>query len=400
MPKEILDRLKHLESQLLDIRHDIHAHPETAFEEFRTAALIARTLRSWGIETVDGIGGTGVVGTIRGERPGARAIALRAEMDALNIEERNDLPYKSTIPGKMHACGHDGHTAMLLGAARHLSENRNFAGTVHFVFQPAEEGLGGARVMLEDGLLERFHVDSFYGLHNLPGRPLGHFGIREGVAQAISDTWTVTFRGSGGHGGSGAHTSSDPTNCLATFLQGIHTIVARNVPAIEPAVLSVGHIQAGDPASPNVIPSEVVIIGTARCISPHVRDLLEKRLQQTAEGMAALHNCTAGLVYKRRYPPVVNAPLQTRIAADVAAALVGEDKVDRSIPLSMGADDFAFLAEQRPSAFIRLGNGTASEGKAAMLHTPHYDFDDRILLLGSAFWVHLVQTELRECASD
>lgn len=386
--------LKQHEAELIAIRRDIHAHPETGFEEFRTAALIAERLRSWGIDTEEGVGGTGVVGTLKGNRPGDKAIALRAEMDALNMTEKSDVPHRSTIPGKMHGCGHDGHSAMLLGAARYLSEHRDFAGTVRFVFQPAEEGLAGARVMLEDGFLDRFPVDAFYGMHNQPGRPVGHFGIRMGAVMAASDTWTVVFRGTGGHGGSGAHTTNDPTICLANFLLGLHTLVARNVPAIEPAVLSVGHIHAGDVRAPNVIPAEVLVTGTARCFSPAVRDVLELRLKETAEGVAAIHHCTAEVDFKRRYPPSVNALEQARIAADVAAEFVGESRMDRNIPLNMGADDFAFMAEERPSAFLRIGNGAATDGPLHLLHTPFYDFNDAILITGSEYWVRLVQKEL------
>jgi amidohydrolase len=386
--------LKRHEAELIAIRRDIHAHPETGFEEFRTAALIAERLRSWGIETVEGIGGTGVVGTLVGNRPGDKIIALRAEMDALNMTEKSDVPHKSTIPGKMHGCGHDGHSAMLLGAARYLAEHPDFAGTVRFIFQPAEEGLGGARVMLEDGLLARFPVDAFYGMHNQPGRPVGDFGIRVGPTLAASDTWIVTFRGTGGHGGSGAHTTNDPTICLANFLLGLHTLVARNVPAIEPAVLSVGHIHAGDMGSPNVIPAEVVVTGTARCFSPAVRDLLELRIDEMAQGIAATHKCAADVTFTRRYPPTVNASMQTQIAADVAADFVGENRLDRHITLNMGADDFSFMAEQRPSAFIRIGNGVAAQGKPHLLHTPFYDFNDAILITGAEYWVRLVQKEL------
>lgn len=394
MSDDVLSRLKVHEAEFIAIRRDIHAHPETAFEEFRTSKLIREKLNGWGIETVEGIGGTGVVGTIKGRHPGQRAIALRSEMDALDIVEKSDIPHRSTIPGKMHACGHDGHAAMLLGAARYLAEHRDFAGTVHLIFQPAEEGKGGARVMLEDGLLDKFPVEAFYSMHNQPGRPAGCFGTRVGPALASSDTWIVKFIGTGGHGGSGAHTSHDPTICLTTFLQGLHTIVARNVAAVEPAVLSVGHIHCGDFDAPNVIPSEVVVTGTARCFSAAVRDLFEKRIQETAEGAATLQNCRAEVIYKRRYPPVVSAPEQTRIAAEVATTLVGAEKVDRAIPLNMGADDFAFMAEKRPSSFVRIGNGTAEEGRPHLLHTPYYDFNDDILVLGSAFWVHLVRAEL------
>jgi hippurate hydrolase len=392
--QHITDFFQRHEADLIAIRRDFHAHPETAFEEFRTAKIIAGKLREWGIETHENIGRTGVVGTLRGTVGGEKVIALRAEMDALNMLEKNDFAHKSSIEGKMHGCGHDGHAAMLLGAAQYLSQHRDFAGTVRFIFQPAEEGHGGARVMLEDGLLERFPVDAFYGMHNQPGRPLGEFGIRSGAIMASSDTWTVKFLGSGGHGGSGAHTSSDPTICLANFLLGLHTLVARNVPAIEPAVLSVGHIHAGDAESPNVIPAEVVVTGTCRCFSPEIRDLLERRIKEYADGVAGIQGCVAEVNFKRRYPPTHNAPEAARIAGDVASELVGEDKMDRHINLNTGADDFAFFAEQRPSAFIRIGNGATMPGHSRLLHTPYYDFNDASLILGSEFWVRLVQKEM------
>ncbi|SFI87471.1 hippurate hydrolase [Bosea sp. OK403] len=390
----VFPAIKAFEADLIAIRRDIHAHPEIAFEEVRTAALVARALRGWGIETHEGLAGTGVVGTLKGERGGQRAIALRSELDALRIEEKSEIPHRSTSPGKMHACGHDGHIAMLLGAARYLAEHRDFGGTVHFVFQPAEEGLGGACVMLEQGLFERFPVDAVYGMHNQPGRRAGEFGIRQGPMLAASDTWVVTFRGTGGHGGSGAHTATDPTIALANFILGVQAIVARNVPAVEPAVLSVGHINAGAFSSPNVIPAEVVVTGTARCFSASVRDILEQRLGVLAEGVAAIQGCSADYVYKRRYPPLINTAEETALAAAVASELVGAEKMEMQIPLNTGADDFAFMLEQRPGAFIRIGNGTAAEGKGNLLHTPLYDFNDDILALGSTYWVHLVHKEL------
>lgn len=394
----VLTAIKAFEAELIAIRRDIHAHPEIAFEEVRTAALVAGLLRDWGIETHEGIAGTGVVGTLKGSRPGQRAIALRADMDALRIEEKSDIAHRSAIPGKMHACGHDGHTAMLLGAARYLAAHRDFGGSVHFIFQPAEEGLGGARVMLEEGLFERFPADAVYGMHNQPGRRAGEFGIRQGPALAASDTWIVTFRGTGGHGGSGAHTATDPTIPLANFILGVQTIVARNVPVVEPAVLSVGHVHAGAFSSPNVIPAEVVITGTARCFSAAVRDILEQRLRQLAEGVAAIQGCSAEFNYKRRYPPLINTAAEVGIATAVAAGIVGADKVDTNIPLNTGADDFAFMLEKRPGAFIRIGNGTAEQGPCHLLHTPLYDFNDDILALGSTYWVGLVQKELGAAA--
>jgi len=386
----LLSAIRAHEAEMIAIRRDIHAHPETGFEETRTARLVADRLRAWGIDVTEGIAGTGVVGTLSGRRPGNRAIGLRADMDALFITEKTGLSYASTVPGKMHACGHDGHTAMLLSAARHLSENPDFAGTVHFIFQPAEEGLGGARVMIEQGLLDRFPLDAVYGMHNSPDVELGGFALRPGPILAASDTWTVTFSGTGGHGGSGAHLATDPTQPAAAFVLAVQGIVGRNVPAIEPAVLSVGHIAAGDFNSPNIIPSEVVVRGTARSYAPAVRDTLERRLAEVSTGLAATHGCSATCDYLRRYPPAVNAAAQTNIAAATAAAIVGAEHVDTDMPPRTGAEDFAFMLEKVPGAMIFIGNGT----EGAALHRPLYDFNDAALSLGAAYWVSLVQGEL------
>jgi len=393
-PKDILAAIKAYEDELIAIRRDIHAHPETGFEEVRTAALVAEKLRSWGVETHEGIAKTGVVGTLKGNRPGQRAVALRADMDALFIEEKTGLPYASTVPGKMHACGHDGHTAMLLGAARYLAENRDFAGTVHFIFQPAEEGLGGARVMIEEGLFDRFPADAVYGMHNNPGRAVGEFGIRPGPMMAASDSWTVTFGGTGGHGGSAPHLATDPTMVMAQFILAAQAIVGRNVPPVEPAVISVGHVSGGAIGSPNIIPSEVVVAGTARSYSPKVRDTLERRLREVAEGLAATSGCTAAMHYQRRYPPLVNHAEQTAIAAGVAASIVGADKVDTAMPMRTGAEDFSFMLEKKPGAFIFIGNGVKPDGSSHYVHTPLYDFNDEILALGATYWVTLVGQEL------
>jgi hippurate hydrolase len=390
----IYTAIKNHDAELIAIRRDIHAHPETAFEEVRTAALVAAKLRGWGIETHQGLGKTGVVGTIKGSNPGQRAVALRADMDALTIDEKNTFAHRSSIPGKMHACGHDGHTAMLLGAARYLAENPDFGGTVYLIFQPAEEGLGGAQEMVQQGLFDLFPADAVFGMHNKPGRPVGQFGIRTGPMLAASDTWTVTFHGTGGHGGSAAHLAADPTIPLANFILGLHTIIARNVAAIEPAVLSVGHIHCGAINAPNVIPADVTITGTARSFAPATRDLLERRVGELAASTAAQQGCIADYVFKRRYPPVINTATETQTAIDAAAALVGTGNVDPATAPSMGADDFAFMLENRPGAFISIGNGTPPDGVVHYLHTPYYDFNDDIIALGAAYWVTLVQHAL------
>src|SRR5271168_4352090 len=289
----IVDELKAYEPELIEIRRDIHRHPETGFEETRTAKIVADRLRSWGIDVVEGVAKTGVVGTLTGKRPGQRAIGLRADLDALHIREIEGRDHRSTVPGKMHACGHDGHTTMLLGAARYLAGNPDFGGTVYFIFQPAEEGLGGGRLMVEEGLFERFPADAVYGMHNMPGLEVGKFATRVGPFLAASDSWTVTFRGTGGHGGAGAHLATDPTLPLGHFVLALQTIIGRNVAATETAVASIGHVSAGDFGSPNIIPSEVVVRGTSRSYKPAIRDLLQKRITELAHSLAGAHGCTA-----------------------------------------------------------------------------------------------------------
>ncbi len=380
--------------ELIAIRHDIHRHPEVGFEETRTAALVAERLREWGLAVTEGIAGTGVVATLEGRRPGQRAIGLRADLDALHIQEVPGREHGSQVPGKMHACGHDGHTTMLLGAARYLAEHPDFGGTVTFIFQPAEEGLGGGRVMVEQGLFERFPVDSVYGMHNMPGIPVGKFQTRTGAFLAASDSWTVKFHGTGGHGGAGAHLATDATLSLAHFILALQTIVSRNVPAIETAVVSVGAIAGGDPGSPNIIPSEVMVTGTARSYSPKIRDLMERRLGEIARAQAEAFGCTAEVIYQRRYPPLVTHAEQTAVSIAAASAVVGADKVEVDARPFMGSEDFSFMLAARPGGFIMIGNGVATDGKTHHVHTPGYDFNDDIIPLGVAYWVRLVEAEL------
>jgi amidohydrolase len=379
-------------AELTAIRRDIHAHPELGFEEERTSRIVATKLKEWGCEVTTGIGKTGVVGTIRvGNNP--RAIGLRADMDALPMDEHNTFDHRSRHQGRMHACGHDGHTTMLLGAARYLSATRNFDGTVHFIFQPAEEGLGGARVMIEEGLFEKFNCDAVYGMHNMPGIASGTFAIRAGAMLASSDSWEVTFKGTGGHGAM-PDRGTDPTYVAGQFIVAVQGIVGRNVPPSQAAVLSVGHIAAGTAGSPNVIPSEVLIKGTARSFLPEVRDLLERRLAEVAAGIAQAGGCTAESKYHRRYPALVNAVEQTSLAVEAAAMTVGRDKVDPNTPRISGAEDFAFMLEKKPGAYIMIGNGGPDEGGCHNVHSPLYDFNDHILTTGAAYWVNLVQVEL------
>lgn len=376
--------------ELIAIRHDIHRNPEMGFEEHRTAALVAELLESWGIEVTRGLAGTGVVGSIRGTRPGNRAIGLRADMDALPITEATGLPYASVVPGKMHACGHDGHTAMLLGAARLLAETRDFAGTVHVIFQPAEEGLAGGKRMVEEGLFERFECDAVYGMHNEPGLPLGQFGIRPGPMLANADGWQVILRGTGGHGAV-PHRATDPTVALGHLILGLQTIIGRAVPVTEAGVISIGHIAAGNPKAGAVIPAEVRALGTARSYSPEVRDILERRLTTLATAFAEAEGCTAEITYRRGYPALVNAPAQTAIAV-AAAAQAGQ--VDAEFPALMAAEDFAYMLQARPGAFILIGNGRSEDGSFHHVHTPHFDFNDAAIPYGVSYWLTLVAQEL------
>jgi amidohydrolase len=394
MTTQIHDELNGFEADLTAIRRDIHRHPETAFEEVRTADIVAQKLTEWGIPVTRGLAKTGVIGTLQGKRPGRKLLGLRADMDALNLQEHNDFDHRSVNDGKMHACGHDGHTAMLLGAARYLAGNPDFAGTVHFIFQPAEEGLGGARVMIEQGLFEKHPCDAVYGMHNMPGLDVGKFAIRAGAMLASSDSWTVTFNGTGGHGAM-PYRGTDPTMPAASFVLATQTIVGRNVPSHEAVVISVGHIRGGDFGAPNVIPAEVVVRGTARSFSPEMRDLVERRLGELARSTAEAHGCTAQIHYERRYPVLVNAAEQTRIAVDAAALTVGRENVDPDVTPLAGAEDFAFMLEKKPGAYVMIGNGgTEGDGGCHNVHTPHYDFNDRILTTGAAYWVNLVRLEL------
>jgi amidohydrolase len=392
---KLLAALKVYEPELIAIRQDIHRHPEVGFEETRTAALVVARLRTWGLDVTEGIAKTGVVATLKGRLPGQRAIGLRADLDALHIQEVPNRAHGSTVPGKMHACGHDGHTAMLLGAARYLAEHPDeFSGTVTFIFQPAEEGLGGGREMVAEGLFDRFPVDAVYGMHNMPGIPVGEFRTRTGPFLAASDTWTVVFTGTGGHGGAGAHLSTDATLPLAHFIMALQTIVSRNVAATETAVVSVGSIAGGDAGSPNIIPSRITINGTARSYDPKVRDLMEKRLAELAHAQAAAFGCSAEVTYHRRYPPLVTHAEPTAVSVAAATALVGADKVETNCPPFTGSEDFSFMLQTRPGGFIMIGNGAAEDGSVHHVHTPGYDFNDHILTLGVAYWVQLVRTEL------
>ncbi len=394
MTDAVLAQISAHHAELTAIRRDIHAHPEMGLEEVRTAALVAAKLREWGIDVTEGVGGTGVVGTIRGHLPGQRAIGLRADMDALAIHETTGAAYASTTPGTMHACGHDGHTTMLLGAAQHLAANRDFSGTVQLIFQPAEEGRGGALKMIKDGLFERFPVDSVYGMHNIPGLPVGQFSIKPGPFLAATSRWNVTFRGTGGHGGAAPHLASDITVVAAEYILALQTIVSRNVPPLETAVISVGHIEGGSPQSLNVMPAVLEIGGTARCFTKDTRAIIDTRMHDLAHAIAAMHGATAGFSIGWGTNPLVNHADQTVIAANAAKSLVGDAAVETHAVAVTGGEDFAYMLEAKPGAFIFIGQGVAADGVAHGLHTPKFDFNDEIIPLGSAYWVKLVEAEL------
>lgn len=383
----VINRIAAFHDAMIQWRHHIHAYPETAFEEHATAAFVADRLQEFGISVTRGVAGTGVVGTlVTGDGP---AIALRADLDALPIVEANDFAHCSSRPGFMHACGHDGHTAMLLGAARYLSESRRFSGTVHFIFQPAEENEGGGRAMIEDGLFDRFPVAAVYGMHNWPGLPVGRFAARPGPLMAAFDIFEITVSGQGTHAAM-PHLGTDAVVAAAAMISALQTIVSRTVNPLDAAVISVTRLAAGD--TWNVIPDEVRMAGTVRALRPAVRDALEPAMRRVVAGVAEAHGVSVHLRYERRYPPTVNHVYESARAVAAAARVVGADHVDTEPMPSMGAEDFAFMLEQRPGCYIWIGNGDGT-GRGA-LHSSRYDFNDDILPLGASYWAALVEGEL------
>ena len=383
----IVNRVADLHAEITAWRRDLHAHPELQYDVHRTAASVAEKLKTFGCdEVVTGIGKTGVVGVIHGRAPGAKVVGLRADMDALPIEEATALPYKSTVPGKMHACGHDGHTAMLLGAAKYLADTRNFAGTAVMIFQPAEEGGAGAKAMLRDGLFDRFGIQEVFGMHNYPGMPVGQFAIRSGPLMASTDSIVIKLEGKGSHA-AWPHLGVDPVLVGAQIVTALQSIVARNVDPLESAVISICVFQAGQ--ADNVIPQTATLRGTVRSLSPQVREMLKTRVREVVEGTAKLHGAKAELSYSTGYPVLVNDEARAAFAASVAAEIAGKDKVDRDTPPLMGAEDFAYMLEERPGAFIYVGNGDS-----AMLHHPAYDFNDEAIPVGMSFWVRLAESAL------
>ncbi|BCH35470.1 amidohydrolase [Mesorhizobium sp. L-8-10] len=376
---------------LTALRRDLHAHPELGFEETRTSAIVEKVLAEAGLAVHSGLGKTGIVATLRFGEDGRR-IALRADMDALAMPETAEArPYKSTIPGKMHACGHDGHTAMLIGAARRLAGRRDLSGTVHFIFQPAEEGRGGARAMIDDGFFKLFPVDAVYGLHNMPGLEPDEMAVVAGPQLASSDRWSVTFEGVGTHGAK-PHFGRDAVTAAGQFLTALHTIVARRIDPLQPAVVSACAIEGGSFEALNVIPDEVRIGGTARAFTPAVRDQIEEEIGHLAQTTAALYGIRHSYAYRRQMPPVINDANAAARALAAARSALGADKVRTAFEPSTAGDDFAMFSTEVPGAYVWLGNGPAEDG--ALHHNSRYDFNDAAIPSGVKFWTTLVEQEL------
>ncbi len=397
---------------IASIRQDIHAHPELSYEEHRTANLVAEKLTQWGITVHRGLGKTGVVGTIVGSKPTdpawqaagkVGAIGLRADMDALPIHEANRFKHASTFAGKMHACGHDGHTAMLLGAAQHLAANRDFAGTVHLIFQPAEEGGAGAQAMIDDGLFEQFPVDAVFGLHNWPGAAVGTFGMTQGPMMASSNEFEVVLKGKGGHAAL-PHETVDPITAVVSLAQSLQSILTRNKKPVDAAVLSITQIHAGD--AYNVIPNTAVLRGTVRTFTLEVLDLIESRFRQICEGTCNTFNVEAQISFIRNYPPLINSHAEAAFCRDVASQLVGAERVIFNQEATMGSEDFAFMLLKKPGCYVFAGNGSNGQASSSvgvdhrapghgagpcMLHNPSYDFNDQLIPLGVNYWAELVQ---------
>ena len=369
-------------------RHHLHAHPETAFEETATAAFVAERLRAFGLDVHTGLARTGVVGVLENGSPGA-SIGLRADLDALHIRESTGVAHASQHDGRMHACGHDGHTAMLLGAAAALAQRRKFAGTVHFVFQPAEENEGGGRVMVEEGLFERFPMQAVYGLHNWPKLPVGRIATRAGPLMGAFDIFEIVVTGKGAHAAM-PYQGKDPMLFVAHAIQALQTIPARNLHPLDAGVVSVTQVHGGD--TWNVIPEEVVLRGTVRSFEPAVRDLIEARMRSIVAGIAAMFEMQATVRYERRYPATVNTPAETAHALAAAAAVVGEAGVIADPRPELGSEDFAYMLQAKPGCYAWLGAGTGPESPG--LHSPRYDFNDEVLAIGASYWVRLAEQRL------
>ena len=396
----VIDSIVTQAAGIAAVRRDIHAHPELCFEEVRTADVVAQKLTEWGIPIHRGLGKTGVVGIVKGRDGGAsgRAIGLRADMDALPMQEFNTFAHASQHHGKMHACGHDGHTAMLLAAAQHFAKHRNFDGTVYLIFQPAEEGGGGARVMIEDGLLEQFPMQAVFGMHNWPGMPVGTFAVSPGPVMASSNEFKIVITGKGGHAAM-PHTGIDPVPIACQMVLAFQTIVSRNKKPIDAGVVSVTMVHTGE--ATNVVPDHCELQGTVRTFSLEVLDLIERRMRQVAEHTCAAHEATCSFEFVRNYPPTINSAPEAAFARRVMQGIVGDAQVLDQEP-TMGAEDFAFMLQALPGAYCFIGNGEGDHraighgGGPCMLHNPSYDFNDDLIPLGATYWVQLARQWLAQ----
>ncbi len=389
----LIDRIVQFQSDIARIRRDIHAHPELKFEEVRTGDVVARKLEEWGYAVDRGLGKTGVVGTLK-VGTGTKSVGLRADMDALPLVEHNQFAHRSQHEGRMHACGHDGHTAMLLAAAQYLAESRNFDGTLHVIFQPAEEGGGGARVMIEDGLFERFPCDAVFGMHNWPGAVVGSFGVTAGPMMASANQFEITITGKGAHAAM-PHNGIDPIMVAVAMAQNLQTLITRNKKPIDTAVLSITQIHAGD--AYNIIPNEAVLRGTVRTFTTAVLDLIETGMQRIVDGTAATFGAEATMRFHRSYPPTVNHAKETAFAIDMMRDVVGDANVKTDIEPTMGSEDFAFMLQARPGCYVFIGNGDGEHREMGhgmgpcMLHNPSYDFNDELIPIGATYWVRLAE---------
>lgn len=385
----ILNRAAELQTEVSRWRRYLHENPEILYDVENTASFVEQKLKEFGVdEVITGIGRTGVVGIIRGKGPASRTIGLRADMDALPLDEITGKAWASKTPGKMHACGHDGHTSMLLGAAKYLAETRNFNGSVVLIFQPAEEGGAGALAMIEDGMMERFGIEEVYGMHNMPGIPVGQFAIRKGGIMAAPDRFTITIKGRGGHAAQ-PHKTIDPIFIGSQLIGSLQAIAARNADPLRSVVISVTRFDAG--TTHNIIPDEATLWGTVRTLSEETRDLAEMRIRQIVEGIVSAHGAEANIEYERRCPVTMNHDQETEHAISVATGVVGVSNVDTNVDPAMAGEDFAFMLKRRPGAFIFIGNGDT-----AALHNPHYDFDDEAIPYGISYWVRLAEQRLTE----
>ena len=397
---KVIDTIAAQAATIAAVRRDIHAHPELCFEEVRTADLVAHKLTEWGIPLHRGLGTTGVVGIVHGRDGGAcgRAIGLRADMDALPMQEFNTFDHASQHPGKMHACGHDGHTAMLLAAAQHLAQHRDFDGTVYLIFQPAEEGGGGAREMIKDGLFERFPMEAVFGMHNWPGMAVGQFAVSPGPVMASTSEFKITIRGKGGHAAM-PHTGIDPVPIACQMVQSFQTIISRNKKPVDAGVISVTMIHAGE--ATNVVPDSCELQGTVRTFTLEVLDLIEQRMRQIAQHACAAHDAQCEFAFVRNYPPTVNAPAEAAFARKVMASIVGEANVLAQEP-TMGAEDFSYMLQALPGAYCFIANGDGDHramghgGGPCTLHNPSYDFNDALIPLGATYWVRLAHEWLNQ----